>query len=356
MWPYWFLFSVQAWFALTRFQSIDIGLGKRPWSLEWISVFVLLVLMIGLRYQVGGDWGSYIRIMNEACGYPLWKDPIARDPAYYLLSWFTCQSKLGVWFINTVGAVIFTWGLTAFCRAQPRPWLALVVAAPYLVTVVAMGYTRQGIAIGLVMLALNALSSRKLLIFVLFIATAATFHKTAIVLMPLAVLAGTRRWFWTATWVGVTFVVFYGLLLRDSVDTLTQNYIVAKYDSSGAAIRVAMNAVPATIFLIFRKRFAMPSADRKFWTWMSFGALAFVGLLVVSPSSTAVDRMALYWIPIQMFVLSRLPDAFGKQGGKNVVLSNAVVFYSASALFVWLFYAQTAYRWLPYLFYPLAAT
>ena len=41
-------------------------------------------------------------------------------------------------------------------------------------------------------------------------------------------------------------------------------------------------------------------------------ALVFVGLLYVSPSSTAVDRMAFYVIPIQMLVIGRLPFALAR--------------------------------------------
>ena len=44
---------------------------------------------------------------------------------------------------------------------------------------------------------------------------------------------------------GITAVVLYYVLLADSVDNLVTNYIEAEYQSEGAAIRLAMNAVPA---------------------------------------------------------------------------------------------------------------
>jgi hypothetical protein len=197
-----------------------------------------------------------------------------------------------------------------------------------------------------------ALSDRKILRFVVFVALAATFHKSAVILMPLAVLGGSRHRGWTTLWVALASLLFYVLLLQDAVDALTTNYVGAQYDSSGAAIRVAMNAVPAALFLWFRRRFDMAANDRMFWTWMSLGALAFIGLLVVSPSSTAVDRVALYWIPLQLFVLSRLPDAMAQQPELNVIWTRLVVAYSAAVLFVWLFFATHATYWLPYQFYP----
>jgi hypothetical protein len=322
------------------------------WSAYWWGAFVLLVLMIGLRHEVGGDWLTYVEHIRQASYDSLTQALTKGDPAYSLLNWLAARAGLGPYFVNTVCAVLFAWGLVVFCRAQPRPWLALVVAVPYLVTVVAMGYTRQGTAIGLAMLGLVALGDRKTLRFVVFVALAATFHKSAVILMPLAVLAGTQHRVWTALWVGLASLLFYGLLLQDSVEALTVNYLGAQYESSGAAIRVAMNAVPAVLFLFYRRRFVMAPADRSFWTWMALGALAFVVLLVLSPSSTAVDRVALYWIPLQLFVLSRLPNALGPRDGNNAIWVRAVVGYSAAVLFVWLFFATHAFAWLPYQFYP----
>lgn len=350
MLPYWVLFGVVAWLAVTRLQPAVSP--ARRWPDLWRIMFLLLVLMIGLRYDVGADWGTYLGQIQAASRNSLLNAIGRGDPGYSLLNWLAAQSGLGPYLVNTVCAALFSWGLVVFCRAQPRPWLALAVAVPYLVTVVAMGYTRQGTAIGLSMVGLAALSERKLLRFVLFVALAATFHKSAVILMPLAVLADTRHKVWTVLWVGATTALFYVLLLQSSVEWYNVNYLEAQYQSEGAAVRVAMNAVPALLFLAFRRRFVMSQADRVFWTWMSLGALGFVGLLLVSPSSTAVDRVALYWIPLQLAVLSRLPDVLGSANEHNGILVLGVVTYSAAVLFVWLVFATMAFAWLPYQFYP----
>lgn len=353
MLPYWFLFFVPAWMALTRLRPA-INISKR-WSAGWLVMFALLVLMIGFRHEVGGDWGNYLPKVINASYQTLTEAIATGDPAYGLLNWLAAKSGLGIYLVNTVSAAIFSWGLVVFCRAQPRPWLALVIAIPYLVTVVGMGYTRQAAAIGFAMLGLVALSNRQILRFVVFIVLAATFHKTAVILMPLAVLAGTKRKLWTAFWVGLSSVLFYVLMLQESVEALQYGYLERQYQSQGAALRLAMNAVPALLFLWFRRRFVMPQAERTFWTWMSLGALGFLVLLAVSPSSTAVDRVALYWIPIQLYVLSRLPNALGSSNGRNAVLVRGVVAYSAVVLFVWLVFASHAHAWLPYQFYPWVA-
>ena len=82
-------------------------------------------------------------------------------------------------------------------------------------------------------------------------------------------------------------------------------------------------------------------------------ALITVVLLLVSPSSTAVDRMALYLIPIQIFVFARLPDLGGKDRGLTNVLLFSVLGFYAAVMAVWLNFAAHAYAWIPYRFYLL---
>ena len=65
----------------------------------------------------------------------------------------------------------------------------------------------------------------------------------------------------------------------------------------------------------------------------------------------AVDRIALYWIPLQLFVLSRLPIVMGLKNCKNAPWVSALVAHSATVHFVWLVFLGKAFAWLPYQFY-----
>jgi hypothetical protein len=351
---YWLLFFISAFQSVSKLRLAQSPFAVQRLQVEWLGVFFLITLMIGLRHQVGGDWENYLGNINLIADLTLSETLAASrgDPADGLIKWIASQSGFGIYLVNTVYAILFSWGLMVFCRIQPRPWLALTVAVPYLIIVVAMGYSRQGVAIGLAMLGLAALESRGVLKFVLWVALAAMFHKSAIILIPLAVVAGTRHRLLTLIWVGLAAVMLYGLLLKEYLDSLVSGYIGDQYESSGAAIRIAMNALPSALFLIFRRRFQLAPAQKSFWSWMAFASLAFVPLLMVSPSSTAVDRVALYWIPLQMFVWSRIPDAMGRPGVSTFGWVYAVVAYSAMVQFVWLFFATHSLYWLPYQFYP----
>ncbi len=354
MWPYWFLFLFPAWMAISHLRPVAFQAGR--WTGYWWIIFLLLVIMIGMRHEVGGDWYNDWEMVTgiRAPGAEvLLSDALQqKDWGYACLVWVVNELGFDIYTLDVLSAMPFTWGLVVFCRAQPRPWLAMAIAIPYLVIVVAMGYTRQSMAIGFSMLGLVALSRGSVLRFVLCLAVAGIFHMSAVILLPLALLAGTRRKGFTILWVTIAIFLLFTLILKESVDKLFLNYIGAEMESQGAGVRIAMNALPAVLFLWFRSRFVMPHSQSIFWGWMSWGALLFVVLLIVSPSSTAVDRVALYWIPLQLFVLSRLPDALGKPGGKNFVWVCAVVAYSGLIQLTWLFFAQTAFAWVPYQFYP----
>ena len=183
--------------------------------------------------------------------------------------------------------------------------------------------------------------------FVLWVAVAATFHKSAVLLVPLAILATQSSRLWAGLWVGIATAALYYLLLADNVNNSVTDYLEAGYKSEGAAVRIAMNALPATILLLFRKRFVWQPAERNLWIGMSVLALASVAWLLVSSSSTAVDRVALYLIPLQLFVFARLPDVLGRGRGVRMWVI-AVVLYYAVVLLVWLNFATHAFAWVPY--------
>lgn len=106
-----------------------------------------------------------------------------------------------------------------------------------------------------------------------------------------------------------------------------------------------MNAVPAAIFLTFGRRFPLTEDDRRLWWWMSVFAIACIPLVMLS--STATDRVALYLIPLQLFVFARLHQITRDATLRAFIVLGVVVYY-ALVQAVWLFFAAHAFAWLPY--------
>lgn len=349
MFPYWLLFTVCAFGASQFRPSPAARLQGGP---LFVLAGIIIALMIGLRFEVGGDWINYESIFQFFNYSDLAFALTAPDPGFNLLNLVVNELGIGSWGVNFVCGAIFTWGLVRFAQRQPNPWLVLVVAVPYLIIVVAMGYTRQAVAIGFILLGLTTLQSGSLIRFGMCIALAATFHKTSVIILPLVAMSVARQRIHFAALMAVLAAMLYYMFLNSAMDRLVTVYVEAEYESEGAGIRVAMNLVPAALFILYSKRFGFEESERKLWLFFSYASFGALALLYFLASSTVVDRLALYLIPLQLAVLSRLPFAFPDKGRANRQLVLFVVAYSALIQFVWLNYATHASYWIPYQLYP----
>ena len=345
MWPYWLMLLVPAWAVLQprRLKPSQAGI-------MWLLVGLLFALMMGLRYEVGGDWGNYIPLFRETAARSFGEVLAGSDPGYYILNWLVAHAGGSIYQVNLICAAIMMWGTVVFCRAQPNPWLALLAAVPYMLVVVGMGYTRQAVALGFALVGLTALGKAQVRSFIFLVAVGATFHKSAVLLLPIAALAASRNRLLTGFLVVLTTALLYYLLLADASEALWKNYVEAEYQSQGGLIRVLMNVVPAGLLIVFRKRLVPDPQERKLWLWIAVFSLACLPL--VGLASTAVDRVALYLIPIQLFVFSRVPRLARTVRGRTPLVLGVVAYYAA-VMFIWLNFSVHAEYWLPYQFMPL---
>lgn len=346
MLAYWVLFGCFALGALIR---PAVWHGQRP-SILFAAGILLICLMVGMRFEVGGDWINYAYLFRYTSAIGIERAIDASDPAYQLVTWLVAQAGMTVIGVNMVCAIIFCWGLDRFARSQPDPWLAVLVAVPYLIIVVAMGYTRQATAIGILMAGLASLTRGGGIVrFTAFVVVAALFHKTAVVMLPFAIFALQRNRLINII-VGVAAsVLLYRYFLADSLEVFVRNYLDTRYSSQGALIRVMMSFLPAILFLSMGRRFGFDEREYRLWWILSMTSVVTLALLFVLPSSTAVDRLALYLIPLQLAVVPRAAALF-----RDLRIGTlAVIAYAAAVLFVWLNFATYSSAWVPYVFAPL---
>lgn len=345
---YWILFAFPALFALLE---QDSARDTKRVTFAWIVTGALLAAIIGLRWKTGGDWGNYYTNLVAIEWEGVWTQ-LHRDLGFGVLSLFARLFPYSIVVVTLVSGIIMAIGLTIFSLAQPRPWLCLTVAIPYLVLVVGMGYIRQGIAISFMMIGLVQLQKGRPLRYTMLVAFGALFHSTAVVMVVIGALIARQNRVITALAGIVVAILGYSLLLAPRTDALLTNYVDAQMDSQGTLIRLAMTALPAALFLAFQRNFELDPVAHKAWRYLSFGALALLALFVILPSSTVVDRMGLYFLPLQAFVYSQLPDAIGRTRQNRQIVAIGVVLLYAAVLFVWLNYASHSRNWVPYRFFP----
>lgn len=352
MLPYWLFFIVPTIAAIYAWPTIGFHRnGMRALtrcSPIWFLMMIGLTLIIGFRYEVGGDWGNYFRYLNNA-RFLNFSDLIElHDPAYWALNILSVWLGWEMTGVNVIAGLIFSVGLITFCLNLPRPWLALSCAMPYLVTVVAMGYTRQAIAIGFVMISFVALQRNLYIRFAVFILIASLFHRTAIVLMPIAALVVNSNRIQAVGIIGFLALIGYEFVLSDHIEHLTNLYHDANVQSSGALVRLTMNVVPAVLMLVFHRHFAFSLSEKRLWIIVSIISICMFLVFFITNLSTALDRMALYFIPLQLVIFSHLPNVGGHPNRRIEIIVIGIILYNAAVLFFWLNFAYHSYAWIPY--------
>jgi len=345
MLAYWMLF---AFFAIgSLFGPVDDRRDKRLGALT--IAWAVLVFMIGLRWHVGADWNTYFASWRIAGTEDfirfIWL--YERDPGFYGLMWLFREMGLPFWALNLFLAAVFSTGLVAFARAQPSPWLAILVAVPYLVIVVAMSGVRQATAIGFVLLALVAFQRRHALRFLIYVVLAATFHASAILILPFAGFSFSRTKFQGALLsiaLGLGAYYSLGSAFSGYSDRYLSGYVIR---SSGTIVRIGMNLVAAMIFLFFRRSFVVPRAEYLLWRNMSFATITCAILYFFIASSTVLDRLVLYLFPLQIFVFGSLPLIIQKQADR-LFIALLILIYLGLQLFVFLTFGVNRDAYLPY--------
>ncbi|HEY7809911.1 MAG TPA: EpsG family protein [Allosphingosinicella sp.] len=351
MFPYWLLFGAFAAGALGTHPTLQ---QRRSLGLLWLGA-LLIVAMIGLRYEIGVDWGNYLVIWDNAAwaSYQQLLSGYAGDPAFYSIVWLLRRGGAEFWVLNFLCALFFTWGLVKFANQQANPWLAVAVAVPYLVIVIAMSGIRQATAIGFVFLALTAFPEKRTLRFLIWVGIAATFHASAILVVPLAGLSFTKNRF-QAVMLLLAMALGGAYLLGRTFTEYANDYITeGQLESSGTVFRLAMNVLPALLFFKYKNLMGLQEHEKTLWRNFSYLAFFCILLFVVVPSSTAVDRLLLYIYPLQMLVLSRLPMAATPKQGGRILLTSGILCYLAATLFVFLSYGVNAYAYIPYKMIPV---
>lgn len=345
-------------YALPAFCTLFVGAREEDvHRAPRIGMALLLAgfaALIGLRYQVGTDWFNYQRTVYDLHYTSFLGAFSYKDPGFGLLTWVSTRLGTDIYGADVVCGAVLMYGVLRFAKRQPDAWLAVTAAVPYLVIVVGMGYVRQAASIGFILLALIQFERRAFVRFAGWMIMAALFHGPALCVLPIVGLAIIRKRKELLIPLVLIGGVLFPILLGGRIDTLYHTYIEKQYDSSGAFIRLAMNAVPAALFLLYRNRFIDDSDQRFFWTVSALVSLTLFVALPFSPSSTALDRVGLYFIPIQLFVFGRLPLVLGQTPQGARIVSYGVILYYGAALVIWLQFASNAHAWVPYHFAPLA--
>ena len=345
MLPYWLLFILPAFKALES--------PKERWNNQTsIAIIFILSLFIGLRHEVGRDWGNYLHYLSFVRGTDLFEGKAGKELLFFMISKLSLFFNFGVYGINFFSAVIFSSGLIYFCRSLTRQWLALTISIPYIVIAVGMGYTRQSISLGILMIGIVFLSKGKKLVFLALTIFNSFLQLTGLISLFLLIpyLFRIRKLVNKAVYFVVSlllFRVFYSIFISKYLIYYIYVYFEQGLSSSGVYIRLFLVCFPSIIFLFSGHKLSLNENEKIIWKTIAYFSLLLIPLVFILPSTTAIDRLALYALPIMVFTFSSIPELKFVRINKTI-LNCLVVTFSFAIQFVWLNFASNAFAWLPY--------
>ncbi len=341
---YWILLLMPAIFALH-----PVRVDAHTQKLIFILFGVLLILLVGLRHDVGGDWDRYISIyaFHENTNLDFSKFT-SGDYGYEFIHWLGINYFNGVYFTNLISAIFFTSGLIRLSRAMPMPWVSIFVSIQFLVIIVAMGYTRQSVAVGFLLWALVDLMKGNSGRFYLYIAIGTLFHKTLLLMFVIGVMYSSRKKYRLVYLVFIVmillFIVYY-YFLEDFNHLIYYYFIIEFHESHGAIVRSFMGFVAGSLFFIYRKKFKDIFFDEKLWLIFSVACISLLPLAFYF--STIADRIGVYFVPLQLVIFSRIPVLIETAYYRTLFVVGIMLSYSF-LIYIWLFFGVNSRHWLPY--------
>ncbi len=345
---YWLLFAVAAVLAFT-FPTAPRAHGHGPAQGMAFAAFLLAYVAISsLRYEVGGDWVTYDLMYDAVAGGTLTDALTYTDPGFGLLLYVCAKLGLGIYPVNGFCSLLIGYGTIRVAMRTPDPWLGIIMALPYMLIVVGMGYIRQAAAIGWVLMAIAALGRGARLRTLVYLALGASFHSTAGIVFPLFgfAMAGRSRVL-AVTLAGLGALALY-YAISAQLQTFQAGYLDYEYQSGGALPRQIINVVPSLILLLRWRRFVETPQLRLIWIGIALANVAALIALGLSPSSTAVDRIALYFSIIQIAAFGQIRNLVARSSAFSLLLRLGVIGAAGVVQSIWLIFATHAQFWVPY--------
>jgi hypothetical protein len=312
-------------------------------------VYFFLLITIGFRYQVGGDWGTYLQnYRNLALDEMGISTFIVREPGWLLLSYVSKSiSTNEIYPLNLMCAVIFLLGIKSLCAGTKRKFFALAISYPILIILVGMGYTRQSVAIGFCFLSLKYIYLDKdRWKFILLTILAITFHNTALFFSAVFYLLNREIKFSLITLaiiLLIVLVVAYTPLGIHFYNMINEYIFLADYRASGAVPRGIPIFIASLGFLTLAKYVAGSLRLNRYISLIS--VVIFTYMLLIAQYA-ALDRIYIYFSFIYVVFLANLE--INKYSYGNLIYESLVLIIFFIYTVVWFTYGVNYSFWVPY--------
>lgn len=320
---------------------------KRLNNKIYYLVLFSLIITVGLRYQVGGDWETYLenyrKIALSGVGLSTF---MVREPGWQIFSYISkLISPYEIFPLNLMCATIFLIGIERLTADTKRKYFALAISYPILIILVGMGYTRQSVAIGFCFISLRYLSSGsdegK---YILFSILAFSFHNTAIFFSAIFYLLNRENKFLPSGIIilCILLIVTYAAIGDYFYGMIYEYIFLANYRASGAIPRGIPILIASLGFITLSRYFGV---EKRLNSNISIFSIVIFTMMLIAPY-TALDRLYLYFSPIYLLFLTNLEVS--KYSYSNLIYEVLVLIIFLIYLIIWFTYGNNHSFWTPY--------
>lgn len=311
----------------------------------WIAVAPLIFMVMNRPYGFGDTSGyvSYFRGMPDNFSELLtFVKTLKKDPGFYagsaLVRVIIGNHDRGYLLII---AVIQIGCLIAFFRKYSVDYvfsMFLFIASTDYLTWMFNGI-RQFTAVAFCILAVSCLYQRKYLMTILLLLIASTMHQSALLMIPLVVIAQGKAWNWKTFFfmftaiLAFSFVEGFTTLMDNALSSTQYVNVVSDYtawkDDGTNPIRALIYSVPAIISFFYRERI-WQEQDRVLNFCVNMSIMT-MGLYIVSVATSGLflGRLPIYASLFSFVLLPWEIENCFSYGNKQIIKRLAIVMYVA---------------------------
>ena len=208
-------------------------LAKKGGEKAWYYVnLLILILLAGLRYRVGGDTGHYMQTFDALPNLSRLSS-FEFGRAYYMPLWYVYNAVFrsfgGYYLFQMVQAIIInTVFLWFFKKYSPRYFTAIVIYFVGYYFYINMDIMRQAVCICIFLLSYKYLEEKKLLQYYILALLAVGFHMSAAFLLVVPLVRLSRKKF--AIVGGILLLLLFMVRIQNNVEHIATIMTKSKLD------------------------------------------------------------------------------------------------------------------------------
>ena len=311
-----------------------------------ITLFIL-VMFIGLRIEVGGDWVAYQKAFNSG---PF----LSMGILYYGgFTWLAKFLEIGLIGLNFLVALVLCAGFLLIASELKNPSYFIVSTYFLFIAIVGLGFTRQTLSIGFLMISYFLYRKELGIYSAISFALAVSAHEAAIVWLPLIIRFSqgkSRVHAQSMMWIAAIGVAVGLFIIVSSWDWISyifiDHYGYMPYTLASGSTMRALIYVSFSILLL-RQCFGFSEISLSKEAVNERLILSvLIGLIILGGfvSSVISDRLLLFFVPFLLFFV--LERSWMTEYSR--VFNIGVALLCLGYFCLWAFSSPYAHFWFPY--------